>query len=622
VVLTVSIGNVQEPTSSSSPRHPSRPRRPRRALRFPVGLHTIVFAAGILVLVLGAAGWAISGGPSSFSDVIVVLDLTVGGTILTTGALVGRARAAEGRRDAQVRAIGHAARRMSIGRNPSEVATVLLEEIGRAIVFDSAAVLIAEGDDLLEPIMAAGKTGCYSGADTGRLRTHVGSGLAGLAAKMGPMRIEDARREPHGMGLAAAGDKPESLLAAPMRRDESLVGVITLSRLGSRPFDEDDLRLLGILADLAATAFAGAASLAEAERLAVEQRQLLEMSSSLAGSLDPNDVAALIAHHLGVATSADLAVVSDIADGSGALRTLACEPADHSACSTALAAADGSPAIRRALRDRAMTVVDVEDGATSPLDAARLRAAGISGVVILPLVAKGEPIGVVQLATIGRPAADPEWTTLVRTMAHEAAMALENARVYEEARNLADRDPLTGFFNHRYLHERLAEEVVRSSRTRQPVAVMMLDLDGFKLVNDTFGHIHGDLVLSFAASLIRATLRTSDVAARYGGDEFALILPDTDATEAAAAAERLQTAFRTTPFEADRRSPYFLGASIGISTYPSGGRTPAELLAAADERLYAAKRAGGSLVRTGVGFGDGEPMPIHATQFAGQRRES
>jgi diguanylate cyclase (GGDEF)-like protein len=436
------------------------------------------------------------------------------------------------------------------------------------------------------------------------------------------MRIADARREPHGLGLAAAVDGPESLLAAPMRRDEALVGVITLSRLKARPFDQDDLRLLGILADLAATAFAGAASLVEAERMAVEQRQLLEMSTSLAGSLDPNDVAVLIAHHLGGATSADVAVVSDIADAAGALRTLACEPANHAACSTALAAADGSPAIRRALRERAMTVVDVEDAATDPADAARLRAASFGGVVILPLVAKGEPIGIVQLATTARPAANPEWSTLVRTMAHEAAMALENARVYEEARNLADHDPLTGFFNHRYLHERLAEEVVRSSRTRQPVAVMMLDLDGFKLVNDTFGHIHGDHVLSFAASLIRATLRASDVAARYGGDEFALILPDTDAEQATVAAERLQTAFRTTPFEADRRSPYYLGASIGIATYPSGGRTPLELLASADERLYAAKRAGGSLVRTGTGIAAVTPMPIRAMPVTGQRRES
>ena len=80
-------------------------------------------------------------------------------------------------------------------------------------------------------------------------------------------------------------------------------------------------------------------------------------------------------------------------------------------------------------------------------------------------------------------------------------MALENARLYETARNLADRDPLTGFFNHRYLHERLSEEVVRAVRTHRPLSVVMLDLDDFKLVNDTFGHLYGDGVLVHVAEL-------------------------------------------------------------------------------------------------------------------------
>jgi diguanylate cyclase (GGDEF)-like protein len=218
---------------------------------------------------------------------------------------------------------------------------------------------------------------------------------------------------------------------------------------------------------------------------------------------------------------------------------------------------------------------------------------------MLPLVAKDQGIGLVELMFPGHPPADPGLITLARTMAHEAAMALENARLYETARNLADRDPLTGFHNHRYLHERLTEEVVRATRTRQPLSVVMLDLDDFKLVNDSFGHLYGDRMLVHVADLIRSALRASDVPARYGGDEFAVILPGTPRDSAVGVAARLLEAFRGSPFSADGRQSLPVGASLGIATYPDDGRTATDLIMVADRGLYDAKNAGGNLVRSG-----------------------
>ena len=235
------------------------------------------------------------------------------------------------------------------------------------------------------------------------------------------------------------------------------------------------------------------------------------MSSALSRSLDPRAVADLMAEHLARAVGAEQAQISDWDRPNDRLRTLGCYPTAARADMDDYYPLDGYPLTCRVLAERVIETVDAEDPTADPAEVELLRDDGMRGLVMLPLIAKGEAIGLVELISTGQPSADPGQITLATTMAHEAAMALENARLYETARNLADRDPLTGFFNHRYLHERLAEEVVRAVRTHRPLSVVMLDLDDFKLVNDTFGHLYGDRVLVHVADLIRSTLRASDV---------------------------------------------------------------------------------------------------------------
>ncbi len=472
------------------------------------GLHSVVFAVGLVLLGLGLLGWALDGGPGSLGEFLFVVDLTVGGTILLTGALVGRARAAEARRDGQLRVLQLAARRMSTSQTPEAVGRAVVEEMRSVIDYHNARVYLLEGAGDLVPIVFEGRVGAYEKVDLDILRTRVGEGFTGWVARYGTaIRVDDAGQDPRGMTIPGTDDVDESMLVVPMLHDERLVGVITLSKLGLRQFDDDDLRLLSIMADQAATAFSGAEHLAETRRLASELRQLLDMSSALSRSLDPKDVALLIAEHLAQAVGAEEAQISDWDRANDRLRTLGTYPAVPRPDIADYYPLAGYPETQRVLSEGAIAVVDAEDPGADPAEAAILRAEGMRGLVMLPLIANGEAIGLVELTSHSRPTSDPGQITLARTMAHEAGMALENARLYETARNLADRDPLTGFFNHRYLHERLSEEIVRAVRHRQPLSVVMLDLDDFKLVNDTFGHVYGDQVLVHVADLVRSTLR-------------------------------------------------------------------------------------------------------------------
>jgi diguanylate cyclase (GGDEF)-like protein len=556
----------------------------------------VLLATGIAFGVLALWVWLSRDGPAvaQRGGFIAAVPLTIVCIVLVTMALVGRVRAEEVRRAAHLGVIQAAAKRMSVALTVSAVGRAVVEETRRIIDYHNARVYLLEAPDELLPIAFEGRVGAYERVDLELLKTRVGEGFTGWVAKHAlPLRIDDANADPRGATIPGTDDVDESMLVVPMIHDDQVVGVITLSKLGLRQFDEDDLRLLTVLADQAATALESSRHLARARQFAAELKRLLDMSSALSASLDPRAVAYLMAEHIGKAFEVDEAAISYWDRTGDQLLTLGYYPPLAPGELQESFALAGYPQTRRVLEQQAVEVVDVDDPNADPAEVALLRAEGIAACVMLPLVAKGQAIGLVELFSRGRIVADPQRLQLARAMANEAAIALENARLYDDARKLADHDQLTGFYNHRYLHERLGEEVVRAQRTKRPLAVLMLDLDDFKLVNDTFGHLFGDRVLVHVAGMIRGTMRYSDVPARYGGDEFAIILPETDAPSARRAAERILGALRDAPFQAEGRLPVPVQASIGVAVHPQDGRTGPELIAAADRALYDSKRQGG-----------------------------
>jgi diguanylate cyclase (GGDEF)-like protein len=172
------------------------------------------------------------------------------------------------------------------------------------------------------------------------------------------------------------------------------------------------------------------------------------------------------------------------------------------------------------------------------------------------------------------------------------ASALDKTLLLRRMEALSVTDDLTRLYNSRYLNQVLRRESKRAVRTSRPLSLLFIDLDGFKLINDTYGHLSGSQALVEAAAVIRGSARETDIAARFGGDEFALILPDTGSIGAVAVAERVCERIATHIFLAEQGTPIRLTASVGVATLPGAASSPEELVQAADSAMYHVKDRG------------------------------
>jgi len=218
---------------------------------------------------------------------------------------------------------------------------------------------------------------------------------------------------------------------------------------------------------------------------------------------------------------------------------------------------------------------------------------GLRSVVYLPLVAKGKAIGSLIVGSRRPHAYGQREMALLEDLAAQIAMPIENARLYAEIEEKARIDEITGLLNRRSLDEAMASEISRHSRYGGIFSLIILDLDSFKAFNDNYGHLAGDGLLSRIGSGIRKSIRNADRAFRYGGDEFAILLPQTPVDAASQVAERVrkQVASEVTTGQVP------VTASLGLATWPADGTAASEVIAAADAALYQAKRRGGNQSR-------------------------
>ncbi len=180
----------------------------------------------------------------------------------------------------------------------------------------------------------------------------------------------------------------------------------------------------------------------------------------------------------------------------------------------------------------------------------------------------------------------------VRVLLEPAAVALDNSLLLKRAEELSVTDDLTHLYNSRYLDLVLHKETKRASRSGRPLSLLFIDLDGFKSINDTHGHLFGSRALVEAAAVIRGSARETDVVARFGGDEFALVLPDTGGEGAFAVGERIRERMAAHVFLVDDGLNIHLTGSVGVATLPDVANSAEELLQAADKAMYQVKDRG------------------------------
>ncbi len=214
-----------------------------------------------------------------------------------------------------------------------------------------------------------------------------------------------------------------------------------------------------------------------------------------------------------------------------------------------------------------------------------------SGSIIgIPLMMGARVVGVMNLARTSAGEFNQSEIRLLTLLADQAAIAIINARLHERVSHQAHSDELTNLPNRRALDERLDKAIAQSIYSGKPFSTAMMDLDGFKVINDSYGHEVGDEVLRQVATTMERSLRSTDFLARYGGDEWTLVLSETNLTQAQLVIQKIQNGLRNNPIHLPDGKTTFIGISGGIALYPLHADTAPGLIRAADEALYRAKK--------------------------------
>jgi diguanylate cyclase (GGDEF)-like protein len=493
---------------------------------------------------------------------------------------------------ARLRAIQDLSARLSSIQDIRGIGEAIVGESQSLISYDTIRVYRVDHEtQWCEPIAFRGVFMGSTDPSPELLRVQVGQGLTGWVAQHGEaLLIEDAATDPRSIVVGLANG-PESMLVVPMTFEERVRGLIVASRIGGDPFTADDLTTLSIFAGAAGQALVNAERLEqlrrqqdELEHQLVSQRRLLAVNERLLSTLDPSGVLDLIADSLKTVVAYDSLTIYRV-DVERQVRRPVIARDRFAELILSFEAPLGTGLTGWAVDHREAVLAN-----DAHLDERSVQIPGTpfepESMIIVPLLADGEVLGTLNLGRMGGEEAHYTQNEfeLTKLFGAQAAIALRNAEAHGEVKAQAERDALTGLRNHGSFQREL-QAAVDSGEDRR-IAVLMMDLDHFKGYNDRNGHPAGDDLLVAVSRAIEGCIRQGDRAYRYGGDEFAVILPDCPRGPAEEVGARIQAAVMSLPD--DSRGPH-VSISVGVACHPDDARTKDELVEMADQALFIAK---------------------------------
>ncbi len=514
---------------------------------------------------------------------------------------IENARLYEATRDlaARLRAIQDLSARLNRIQDVDGIAEAIVAEARSLIDHDNIRVYRVDHETgWCEPIAFQGT---FMGTDrptTEMLRCRMGQGLTGWVAEHNEaIVLGDAGSDGRGV-LVGPTDGPESMLLVPMAYDDRVVGVIVLAKLGRDRFTADHEATLSIFAGHAAQAFVNADNAARVRRQqeALEhqlasQRRLLEVNETLLSTLDPQNVLEMIADSLKAVVAYDSLTIYRVDHTTRTRRAVVAR--DRFAEMIMEYVGPLGVGITGWVIDRNEAVLAND----AHLDPRSIQIPGTpeepESMIVVPLGVGGEVIGTLNIGRMGLEEShfSENEFELTKLFAGQASIALQNADVHRAVEVRAERDALTGLRNHGAFQGELSAAVAaaEASGPGASLALLMMDLDAFKTFNDTYGHPAGDGLLRTVAEAIAGAIRDGDRAYRYGGDEFAVILPGVGRPEARRVADRVRRAVAAAADAVVGPVGLRVTISVGIAAYPLDGHTKDVLVQAADDDLFIAK---------------------------------